>query len=246
LLNAVLMTVKVDEDDDITGPVPAADRHCRVVLRFVRNGVATVPLFRLEKALREAAEGIESSLGQSIPVRGWRFRTKDGWCAADPSPELRLAASRSGRLQLSRALPLLQLVEAPQGRMRAKIKLGDLHTTAVTFSRAIDAYHWSLFGSSSHGASVDIELREVDGVALEIHAMQESGAPTIGVCPEVDLFSGGFECAGNPSAAIASCLCELAIQFRGSRGGVGISHHQLATSLGRESARAAFRSGSRE
>jgi hypothetical protein len=77
----------------------------------------------------------------------------------------------------------------------------------------------------------------VQNVALSLAVMQEPTAPWLGMCPAPEIAAGDFDCSGASARilapALASCLCELAIQFRDKRGGVGLSHQQLTVHLER-------------
>jgi hypothetical protein len=210
------------------------------VLRFIRTDGLTLPLFRVEKALREAGDAIRETLGVTIPVRDWGFLAKDGWVSTEPLPTVRLAASRFGELQLSLAIPAPQeevLIDDKVTTL-AKLPFMKVHDGALAFCKAMIALYRNLSSMVSVAGMVGGELREVKGVALQIKNMLEPMTPSAGVCLSPNISAGDFDTVSNLATATASCLCELAIQFRSARGGVGLSHQQLSTWLERAFARA--------
>ena len=223
------MAAAIDADH-LSHPLPPRGGHARLVLRFVRRDAQPLPLFRVEKALREAGE----ALGMQAPVREWRFMAKDGWIATDPLPTVRLSASRFGEVQLSRAIPTSPQVLALDGQAPAAIPTvpsAELHEGALAFGKATLAFHRSMLGGSTLACLVGGELREVKGAALQIASMHETAAPMTGVCPVPDVATGDFEASGSMASALASCLCELAVHFRAAGGGVGLSHRDVTNWL---------------
>lgn len=222
--------------DHLSHPLSPRSGHARLVLRFVRKEPLTLPLFRVEKALREAADAIVVALEVPAAARDWEFLMKDGWVAAEPLPEVRLAASRFGEVQLSLAIPTPQEATMVDGQTTtvAKVPSGKLHKGALAFCKAAAAFHRSHSGATPLSGVVGGELREVNNVALQIESMQEPMSPTAGVCPTPDISAGDFSCSGSLAPGVASCLCEFAVQFRATRGGVGLSHQQLSTWLERQ------------
>jgi hypothetical protein len=221
--------------DHLSHPLPPLPGHARLVLRFVRKDGLTLPLFRVEKALREAGEAASETLGATTPVRDWGFLARDGWVSTESLPTVRLSASRFGEMQLSLSIPtpLEAVMLEGQTTTMAKLPSEKLHDGAVAFCGATAAFHRSLFGSTMPAGVVGGELREVKSTALQIESLRESMAPTAGVCPAPDISAGDFDAGANLATAAANCLCELAVQFRAARGGVGLSHQQLSTSLER-------------
>jgi hypothetical protein len=221
--------------DHLSHPLPSRPDHARLVLRFVATDGLTRPLFLVEKALREAGDAAREMLGSTALVRDWRFLAKDGWVCTEPLPTARLAASRFGEVQLSLAIPTPSEAVSVDGQTmsRAKLPSAKLHDGAVAFCTAIAAFHRSLLGSTMPAGTIGGELRDVESTALQIERLQEATAPTAGVCPARDISAGDFDAGANLTLATASCLCELAIQFRAARGGVGLSYQQLSTSLER-------------
>ncbi|HZF50271.1 MAG TPA: hypothetical protein VE093_16545 [Polyangiaceae bacterium] len=229
------MAVALDLDHP-SHPLPPHPENARLVLRFVRKEALTLALFRVEKALREAGEAVRETLSVPAPTRDWGFVAKDGWVSTEPSSTVRLAASRFGEVQLSLRIPTPPgaVLVNDQTTTVAKLAAGKLHDGAVAFCRAITAFHRSLFGSTQPTGVVGGELREVKNTALQIESMQEPMAPIAGVCPAPDISAGDFDVYGSLASPVASCLCELAVQFRASRGGVGLSLQQLSTWLERK------------
>ncbi|MEP7119364.1 MAG: hypothetical protein ABJE95_00415 [Byssovorax sp.] len=226
--------------DHLSHPLPARPDHARLVLRFVRKDDLTLPLFRVEKALREAGDAIRETLGVTAPVRDWGFLAKDGWVCTEPAATARLSASRFGEVQLSLAIPAPAETVSIDGQARSTAKLPSrtLHEGALAFCKATIAFQRILFGATPLAGTVGGELREVKSTALQIESMQEPMAPTTGVCPAPDISAGDFATGGSLVSPVASCLCELAIQFRAARGGVGLSQQQLSTWLDQALARA--------
>jgi hypothetical protein len=226
--------------DHLSHPLPPRPGHARLVVRFVHRDGLMLPLFRVEKALREASEAARETLGVTAPVRDWSFLARDGWASTDPLPTARLAASRFGEVQLSLAIPTPSEAVALDGQTAtmAKLPSAKLHDGAVAFCKAMTAFYVGLSSVARFVGTTGAELREVKSTALQLDTMQEATAPTVGVCPAPDISAGDFDLAGGPASSLASCLCELAVQFRAARGGVGLSHHQLSTWLERALTRA--------
>jgi hypothetical protein len=219
--------------DHLSHPLPARPGHARLVLRFVNNNSLTLPLFRVEKALRDAGEAIRETLGVVTPLREWGFLTKDGWISTEPLPTTRLSASRFGEIQLSMAIPTPPeaVVIDGQSMTMAKLHYVKLHDGALAFCKAMMAFARGLSSVARFTGTTGAELREVKGTVLQIETMQEASAPTAGVCPAPDISAGDFDLGGGYASSLANCLCELTVQFRAARGGVGLSHQQLSASL---------------
>ena len=222
--------------DHLSHPLPPVPGHARLVLRFVRKDGWTIPLFRVEKALREAGDAARETLGATTPVRDWGFLARDGWISTEPLPTVRLAASRFGEVQLSLAIPTSQQAIMIDGQTATMAKLPSvkLHHGALAFGKAMTAFYKSLYSVAPPLAGmIGGELRDVKSTALHLETMHEPTAPTAGVCLASDISAGDFDPGGAFASSLASCLCELAVQFRAARGGVGLSHQQLTTWLER-------------
>jgi len=163
-------------DFSLLPALPPRSGHARLVLRFVRKEALTLPLFRVEKALREAGDAVGERLGVPTPVRDWCFLARDGWVSVEPLPEVRLSASRFGEVQLSLAIPTPLEGVVLEGRapaMLAKLPAAKLCDGAVAFGKATLAFHRGPFGMALLAGMVSGELREVKGAAMAIAAQQE-------------------------------------------------------------------------
>lgn len=224
------------DTDPIFRPLPAQAGYCRLILRFVRSDGPMLPLFRIEKALREAADALFEHLAVPIADRTLRIAAKDGWVATEPLPHTRLAANRFGEVLLSTRIEARpeSLMLGDQAKVLAKIDASTLIDAAVRFAKATSAFKYASSDAGRSG-TVGGELREVAQVALTAGRMQEPTAPGPGVCTVPDISVGDFDCEpgshSNLADSLASCLCEFAIQFRSPQGGVGLSHHRVMTHI---------------
>jgi hypothetical protein len=227
------------DTDHLSHPLPARPAHARLVLRFVRKEPLTLALFQVEKALRHAGEVAGETLGVPSPAREWQLVAGDGWVSVEPLPTVRLSASRFGEVQLSMAIPTPWDVVPLDGEAQtlARIAVAALHEAALGFCNAVAAFHRTNLGGDGFAGTTSGELREVKDVVLFVENLREPLAPKTGACPTADISAGDFACAGPlPSclaSPLASLLCELAIQFRASHGGVGLSHRDVSSWLER-------------
>jgi hypothetical protein len=207
-------------------PLDAKDNHVRAVLLFTPHTEEDLPMFLIERRLRES---IEKSARRAMffgPSSGAeRFKLEEGCIVALGKKQTggilcKVAMSGEGQLQMSvsrklgagRVLPVSWLVEVVR-----------------FFVEIVDNVFDGLSEQTQPGR-VSPELREVAGVTLKVGPeFAEPGVPAEGEAKS-DVMGVDFlytPVLHNGDVLMTDVVSELAIYFRAPNGGVGLNRDRV-------------------
>ncbi len=230
-------------DESPWSPVAAREGAYRVVFRFTPTGPEVImPLAQIEQRLRSAILSFfDPRLVREAETRGEslaRMEMLGGWVWADfstpPGLAERIAVSRFGQVHISASITS----PTPSGQAQSTFELYPMKQVAGHFletcRRVFDtAALTRALAPTSRAGEVGLDLLDVDGRSL---LQRVEGRPTsavVGSTSEKHVFAGDFPAAlpGGIVDGIARCICDIAVQFRGSYGGVMVDVDGLADEL---------------
>jgi hypothetical protein len=234
------MTLALEEDGPSL-PLQRRDQYYRIVFRFTPREPQILPLFKLEQGLKEAIFDVSSRAREFFPdeavVR--RSTARNGWVSIDGERNgnhCRVGASRLGDVFVSAALtsPLVRRPGPTGGAvMEREVTLREMERVGLFLAVLAPAlYRRAALGSTTTGV-VTADLLDVKRHYLKPTTLLVESASDEGVSEVDEISAGEFEwqLGAVASEVVANCLCELAVQFRGREGGVGLDHKRLVLIL---------------
>jgi len=230
--------VRSYSDDHPAAPIPPRDGCYRVIARYTPAEEHEHALFEIEDFLRSRILEVPTWF-RIIEPPSYQRRLRlpvafaDGWASVAGASTtnrcaVRVAMSLDGDVLVS-ATCTPESIGGIGGRDRAQI---DLEWVGVVLR-----FHASLIGAIYDGKRVldsagtfGAELRDVAEAAALMNSMLKTSSPNAGVAiadrlETVDVHRGNAM-TSTPSV-VARLLCDLAAQFRGPDGGIGLDPEQL-------------------